>query len=49
VDAIPAPEIRARLEAAILAHVDAREWQFLKDQAERERQDVFDVVRQLRG
>jgi hypothetical protein len=49
VDAIPAPEIRARVKAAIESHIDGREWQFLKDQEVREKQDVFALVRNLQG
>jgi hypothetical protein len=38
VDAIPSQEIRDRVKAAILNHVDDGEWQFLQEQEERERE-----------
>jgi len=47
VDAIPAKEIRHRIETAILAHVDQREWAFLQVQEEREKRNVFDLVKRL--
>jgi hypothetical protein len=47
VDAIPAPEIRHRVRAAIESHIDQREWEFLKAQEEREKQDVLGLVRRL--
>lgn len=47
VDAIPAPEIRDRVEAAIESHIDQREWQLLKDQEAREKDSVFHLVKRL--
>jgi hypothetical protein len=38
VDAIPSDEIRHRVESSILEHVDQYEWNFLKEQEERERE-----------
>jgi len=47
VDAIPAGEIRRRVKDAIESHIDQREWQFLKEQEQREKQDVLAMVRNL--
>jgi hypothetical protein len=47
VDAIPAPEIRDRVRQAIESHIDQREWEFLKEQEEREKQDVIALIRNL--
>jgi hypothetical protein len=49
VDAIPAPEIRARVRAAIESHINQGEWEFLKAQEQREKQDVLTMVRSLQG
>jgi hypothetical protein len=40
IDAIPSGDVRDRVETAILSHVDAYEWQFLKEQEERERENM---------
>lgn len=37
VDAIPASEIRRRIESAIMSHINQREWQFLQEQEAREK------------
>ncbi len=47
VDAIPAPEIRGRVQEAIEFHIDQYEWNLLKEQETRERQDVLQMVRNL--
>jgi hypothetical protein len=49
VDSIPANEIRARVQEAIESHIDQAEWQFLKAQEQREKQDVLAMVRNLQG
>lgn len=49
VDAIPAPEIRKRVEDAIESHIDQDQWRFLKDQEEREKQDILDMIRNRPG
>jgi len=38
VDAIPSADIRARVESAIMRHVELHEWQFLQEQEGRERE-----------
>jgi len=47
VDAIPAREIRQRVKDSIESHIDQRKWQFLKEQEQREKQDVLAMVRNL--
>ncbi len=47
VDAIPAPEIRDRVRAAIESHIDSGEWAFLKEQEAREKDNVFHLVKRL--
>ena len=47
VDAIPAPEIRNRVQQAIESHIEQVEWQMLKDQEARERTNVLEMVRKL--
>jgi hypothetical protein len=39
--------MRARTETAILAHVDQREWALLQAQEEREKRNVFDLIKRL--
>ncbi len=47
VDAIPAPIIRDKIERRILVHVEQGEWAFLQAQEEREKHNVFDLVKRL--
>jgi len=47
VDAIPTTEIRERVETAILNHVDQHEWALLQAQEEREKKDIFELVKEL--
>jgi hypothetical protein len=47
VDAIPAPEIRARVEDSIVAHIDGREWKLLQEQEEREKTNILDLCRKI--
>ena len=47
VDAIPATEIRQRIEDAILAQVNTREWEFLLAQEAREKENIFRLVKHL--
>jgi hypothetical protein len=47
VDALPAIEIRQRVEQAILSHIDQNEWETLQLIEAEERKDVFAAIRGL--
>jgi hypothetical protein len=47
VDAIPANEIRRRLEAAIARHIDQDEWGILKMVEAEEKKDLLATIRGL--
>lgn len=47
VDALAAVDVRERIGASILAHVDQREWTFLRAQEEREKENIFHLVKRL--
>jgi hypothetical protein len=49
VDALPATEIRRRVKDAIESHIDQYEWQFLREQEEREKVSILDLVRGIRN
>jgi hypothetical protein len=49
VDAIPAAQIRQRVEAAILSHVDRHEWETLQLIEAEEKQDLLSRIRSLGG
>jgi hypothetical protein len=49
VDAIPANEIRERVEEAILCHVDQHEWQTLQLIEAEEKKDLLSTIRTLGG